>query len=49
MNEPIQMFCAKGNYILEIKNHKQITGKHVILWNTRIFKNPGIGIKFTLL
>lgn len=33
MNESIQMFQAKGNYILEIKSHKLITGNHVILWN----------------
>lgn len=39
MNELIQMFCAKGNYILEIKNHKLITGKHVILWNNGISKS----------
>lgn len=32
MNECIQMFHGKGNYILEIKSHKLITGKHVILW-----------------
>lgn len=34
MNEPIQMFHAKGNYILEIKSHNPITEKHVVLWNT---------------